>query len=315
MSIIKLNPAFKDNLWGGTKLRDLYGKKCDFDIIAESWELSGHSAGQSILEDGTTFSEYIEKKGKEILGKNSQKFDKFPILIKFIDAKLPLSLQVHPDDEYAKEKENSFGKTEVWYIMDAEKDAYIYFGVNKDMDKSEFEKRIEEGTVEEVLNKVFVKKGDVFFIEAGTVHAIGGGILVCEIQQNSDTTYRVFDYQRRDKDGNLRELHIEKAVDVSNLNKTKAQADTLSSKTENGVKITEIASCKYFKTTKYESESTVKLNSDENSFISLVFLEGEGVVTSSDNSLSFKAGESIFIPASEGEIKIDGKCQFVASGV
>ena len=194
------SPAFKDYLWGGTKLRDVYGKKCDYDKVAESWELSTHPAGQSTLSggkyDGLTFGDYIEKAGKAVLGTNCARFKEFPVLIKFIDAKDPLSVQVHPSDEYALRVEGEYGKTEMWYVVDCEPGASLYFGVNRAITKDEFRKRIEENTLTDVLYKADVKKGDVFFIQSGTIHAIGAGILICEIQQNSNTTYRVYDYGR-----------------------------------------------------------------------------------------------------------------------
>lgn len=196
--IEKLSPAFKDYLWGGTKLREVYGKKCDYDKVAESWELSTHKAGESRLTaggiNGPTLSEYFEKAGCSVLGENCGKFEDFPVLIKFIDAKEPLSIQVHPSDEYAMRVEHEYGKTEMWYIMDCEPNAFLYFGVNREVTKEEFRERIENNTVLEVLNRVDVHKGDVFFIESGTIHAIGAGIMICEIQQNSNCTYRVYDY-------------------------------------------------------------------------------------------------------------------------
>ena len=192
MKIEKLSPAFKDYLWGGTKLRDVYGKKCDYEKVAESWELSTHPAGQSVIDggeyDGLKFGEYLEKVGAKALGVNGAKFKEFPVLIKFIDAKQPLSVQVHPSDEYALRVEGEYGKTEMWYVVDCEPGASLYFGVNRALTKEEFKKRIEDNTLTDVLYKADVKKGDVFFIQSGTIHAIGAGCLMLEAQEPTDFT-------------------------------------------------------------------------------------------------------------------------------
>ena len=194
---VLLKPAFKDYLWGGTRLRTEYGKDCGLDRIAESWELSAHKDGQSVVASGDlsgkTLTDYIDACGKEILGSRGTAFEKFPILIKFIDAKQKLSVQVHPDDEYALANEGEYGKTEVWYVLSADEGAALYYGFNRKITKDEFLARISDNTVEDVLNRVEAKPGDVFFIKPGTGHAIGEGLLICEIQQNSNTTYRVYD--------------------------------------------------------------------------------------------------------------------------
>ncbi|MGN0552633.1 MAG: type I phosphomannose isomerase catalytic subunit, partial [Oscillospiraceae bacterium] len=207
---LKLKPAFKDYLWGGTKLRDVYGKDCSFDKVAESWELSCHKDGNSVIDNGEakgmTLAEYIEKKGKAILGKNCERFENFPVLIKLIDAKDNLSVQVHPDNEYAMRVEGEYGKTEMWYIVDCDEGAELIYGFKGNVSKEEFAERIKNNTLLEITNSVPVKKGDVFFIRSGTLHAIGKGILIAEIQQNSNTTYRVYDYGRVGADGKTRPL-------------------------------------------------------------------------------------------------------------
>lgn len=319
MKIEKLTPSFKDYLWGGTKLRDVYGKKCDYDKVAESWELSTHSAGESYISggefDGLKLSEYIEKNGKEILGKNCEAFDNFPVLIKFIDAKDPLSIQVHPSDEYALRVEKEYGKTEMWYVMDCEEGASLYFGVNRLVTKEEFRAKLEDNTILEVLNKVDVHKGDCFFIESGTIHAIGAGTMICEIQQNSNTTYRVYDYARRGADGKLRELHVDKALDVSKLtpsdtNDKQSEAKVISGGTEK-----RLASCKYFTTDKFEVDTEVSFEVGGDSFASLMILTGEGKVTGSDNEVTFKTGDSIFVPANTGKITVTGQCSFIRTTI
>ena len=212
MAVFRLTPAFKDYIWGGTRLRDEYGKKCDYDKVAESWELSCHKDGASVVADGEdkgfTLAEYIDKHGKAVLGTDCEKFENFPILIKLIDAKDNLSVQVHPDNEYALRVEGEYGKTEMWYIVDCDEGATLLYGFKHEISKEEFAERIADNTLLEVTNAVPVKKGDVFFIQAGTLHAIGKGILIAEIQQNSNTTYRIYDYGRVGKDGKPRELHL-----------------------------------------------------------------------------------------------------------
>ena len=215
--MFKLEPVFKDYIWGGNRLKNDFYKKCDLDIVAESWELCCHKNGTNKISGTDISLEEFLKENPVALGKNSNKFGTFPVLIKLIDAKDNLSIQVHPDDEYAKKVENSFGKTEMWYVVDCEPDAYLYYGFNREISKDEFRTRINENTLLEVLNKVSIKKGDVFFITAGTVHAICKGTLIAEIQQNSDITYRVYDYGRVGKDGKPRELHVDKAIEVSKL--------------------------------------------------------------------------------------------------
>ena len=218
---IFLQGICKDYLWGGNRLREEYGKKSDADKIAESWELACHKDGSSILttgaDAGKDLREYLDEHGTGFLGTNCAGCTTVPVLIKLIDAKQDLSIQVHPDDDYAMRVEGEPGKTEMWYIMDAAPGAALYYGLNRAVSKEEFAKRIQEQTLTEILNRVEVKPGELYFIPSGTLHAIGAGILLAEIQQNSNTTYRVYDYGRRGADGKLRPLHIEKALDVTNL--------------------------------------------------------------------------------------------------
>ena len=198
MEISKLYPEYKDYLWGGEKLKTKYGKQTDKTPCAESWELSFHKDGLTRLSNGKTLAETATETD---LGTNCKKFPFFPVLIKFIDAKQDLSVQVHPSDEYALKHENSFGKTEMWYIVEAEKGAGIYLGFNRDVTQEEYETAIKENRLTELLNFYDVKAGECYFIPSGTIHAIGKGCLICEIQQNSNLTYRVYDYGRKDKDG------------------------------------------------------------------------------------------------------------------
>ena len=314
MAVFRLSPAFKDYLWGGTRLRDDYGKQCDFEKIAESWELSCHKDGQSVIADGEdkglTLSQYIEKHGKGVLGNDCGRFESFPILIKLIDAKDNLSVQVHPNNEYAQRVEGEYGKTEMWYIVDCDEGAELLYGFKSEISKEEFASRIADNTLLEVTQSVPVHKGDVFFIEAGTLHAIGKGILIAEIQQNSNTTYRIYDYGRVGKDGKPRELHVEKAKDVTRLAPAKPYPEQQAVQHE-GYTSRLLSKCEYFTTSVLDIESKAALTADDKSFNSLLFLEGEGDV----DGIPFKKGESVFITASHGKYVINGRCKAILTTV
>ena len=318
MKLEKLTPAFKDYLWGGTKLREVYGKPCDFDKVAESWELSTHPAGESRVDggayNGLTLSQYFQQI-PQALGKNAAAFESFPVLIKLIDAKDPLSIQVHPSDEYALRVEGEYGKTEMWVIVDCEPGAFLYFGVNRPVSKEEFRQRIEDNTVLEVLNKVEVHPGDVFFIQAGTIHAIGAGILICEIQQNSNCTYRVYDYDRRGADGRPRELHIEKALDVCRLEPSDMAGRLGEVKALAGGTVQQLGACKYFSTEKLIVEEALTLEVGEDSFVSLLATEGSGWVEGPENKLAFRAGDSLLVPAGAGRVRVTGRAVLVKTTV
>ena len=310
MYIMKLKPAFKDYLWGGTRLRDDYGLECDLDIIAEGWMLSCHKDGNSTIENGDfkglTLKEAIEKSETSILGTNAEKFEDFPILIKLIDAKQNLSIQVHPNDEYALKVEHEFGKTEMWYVVDCEKGAYLYYGFKNEISKEQFKDAIENNTLTDILNKVEVKKGDCFFIESGTVHAIGAGLLIAEIQQNSNTTYRVYDYGRVGADGKPRELHTEKALEVTVTAPPKYPILHATDESE-----TTLADCKYFEVKKHNINKKIEINVDSTSFSSLLCVEGQCTV----GDVQIKAGECVFIPASFGSVIISGNAELLESRV
>ena len=317
MEIMKLIPTGKDYLWGGTRLREEYGKQIDLTPLAETWECSVHPDGPSYVANGIykgqTLAEVLSAH-PEYLGTKVEN-GKLPVLVKFIDAKKDLSVQVHPDDAYAREHEGDNGKTEMWYVVDCEPGASLYFGVNRALTKEEFKKRIEDNTLTDVLYKADVKKGDVFFIQSGTIHAIGAGILICEIQQNSNTTYRVYDYGRRGADGKLRELHIDKAIDVSKL--TPSDTSDKQGKPEEipgGTKCA-LASCPYFTTEKYVVDGEVEIDVTGDSFASLVVTEGSGKVVGSENEVEFKPADSLFVPAGSGKIKINGHCTVVKTTV
>ena len=305
MSVLKLKPSCKDYLWGGHRLVEEYGKEYDGEILAETWELSCHPDGPSTIVNGAyagkTLEEYIEAEGKEVLGTNCRRFRDFPILTKFIDAKKDLSIQVHPDNRYALKNEGQYGKTEMWYVVDAGKEAFLYYGFKKEVSKEEFARRIREDTLLEVLNAVPVQKGDVLFIESGTIHAIGKDILIAEIQQNSNVTYRVYDYGRVGKDGKKRDLHIEKAIAVTN------RVPLIKSRSS----YPHVADCDYFTVDKLNLDGRMMCRVEgtvsEESFVSILILDGEGVV-SCGNKVSYQKGDSLFLPAGSGAYVIEGSC-------
>lgn len=330
--IMRLEPAFKDNLWGGTKLRTVFGKKCDYDVIGESWELSAHPDGQSVIASGIFtgmyFGEFIEKYGHDVVGWKSSSLDRFPVLIKFIDAKKDLSIQIHPDDDYALEIENEFGKNEMWYVVDCEPGAFLYCGLKKDSSKEEIRERIENNTITNILNKIEVHKGDCVMVKAGTIHAIGAGILICEIQQNSNCTYRMYDYDRKDKFGNKRELHIDKAIDVVDVKKYKPFISDNKDVPE-GAEV--LVSCKYFECYKYvlgsdaaevdhasdiedncyntenvRNTGKVNISVDAMSFRSVIVIDGSGKIAVGNNTMDYKAGDSFFVTAGEKVINLEG---------
>ena len=306
MSILKLKPSCKDYLWGGSRLIREYGKEYEGDVLAETWELSCHPDGPSVIRNGKyagkTLPEYIAGEGRQVLGSHCRRFRDFPILTKFIDARDNLSIQVHPDNRYALKNEGQYGKTEMWYVMDAGKDAFLYYGFQREITKEEFAERIREDTLLEVLNAVPVKKGDVLFIESGTIHAIGKDILIAEIQQNSNVTYRVYDYGRVGKDGKKRDLHIEKALAVTNRIPILRENSSYP----------HVADCDYFTVDKLNLDGKVmgKLTGrvSEESFASILILDGEGTISDETETLAYQKGDSIFLSAGSGTYTIEGSC-------
>lgn len=321
MGILKLIAPCKDYIWGGNRLRGEYGKKSDSDRIAESWELSCHNDGQSVIDGGEfggkTLSEFIEMNGRAaVLGSACSRFEYFPILIKLIDAKESLSVQVHPSNEYALKAEGEYGKTELWYVIDCIEGAELIYGFCREVPRAEFAERIKNGTLLEVVNRVPVRKGDVLFLESGTLHAIGKGILIAEIQQSSNISYRVYDYGRVGRDGKPRELHIEKALEVTELTPPKhpVAAQGKPERTEGGVK-TLLRSCEYFNVNKLDIDGTMRLCADGSSFKSLLFLEGNAEIRYGDASFAAKKGESFFVTAGSGEFTISGRCEAILSDI
>ncbi len=313
---MKLIAPCKDYIWGGNRLRSEFGKVSDADKIAESWELSCHKDGESVIANGefagTTLSAYVEKAGKAVLGTNCEKFEYFPILIKLIDAKDNLSVQVHPNNEYALREEGEYGKTEMWYIVDCDPDAELLYGFKNKISKEEFEQRIKDNTLLEVTNSVKVHKGDVFFIESGTLHAIGKGILIAEIQQNSNTTYRIYDYGRVGADGKPRQLHIKKAVDVTELAPPRYSGKPAGEEVKkDGFTEQLLAECDYFRVKKICVDEKCELKADNTSFNSVLVIDGSGEL----DGIELKKGESCFIASGYGKYTFNGKAELILTDI
>ncbi len=309
-----LKAPIKDYIWGGTRLKDEFGFESDTEIAAEAWMLSCHKDGESIVKNGELaglpLSEALRAWGKDSLGKRAENFPYFPLLIKLIDARDRLSVQVHPDDSYALEHEGEYGKTEMWYVVDCEEGAELIYGFKRRVDREEFERRIRDNTLSEICNYVPVKKGDVFFISAGTLHAIGKGILIAEIQQNSNTTYRVSDYGRLGADGKPRALHIRQALEVTKTTKPSIPYGDVGEVTLYPFgTVRELASCDLFKTELISLKGSVGVYEDD-SFISLLVLDGEASLSYPLGTMRIKKGDSVLIPSSM-KVKLNGEAQII----
>lgn len=320
---MKLRAPLKDYLWGGTKLKEEYGKKTKLDKVAESWELACHKDGMSVIVNGSlkeqTLADYL-RAVPESAGDNARLFPYFPLLIKLIDARDNLSVQVHPDNDYAMRVEGEFGKTEMWYVVEAEEGASLIYGFKQEISSEEFGRRIADNTLLEVCNEVPVKKGDVFFIDSGTLHAIGKGILICEIQQNSNTTYRVYDFGRVGKDGNPRELHVNKAKEVTSLTHPTRKPKALCRLPLADTELKLLAACEYF--TVYQgriSAQELSLMVGKDSFQCLTVLSGNLTLTadcaSEEKLVILAKGESVFLPADLGIYRLNGSGEYILSMV
>lgn len=315
-----LRPSGKDYLWGGRRLNDEFDKGIDLLPLAETWECSTHPDGPSYVVggefDGQELAEVL-KLHPEYLGERHKGADSLPILIKFIDAKQDLSVQVHPTDAYAGEKENGqLGKTEMWYVLDAGRDARIFYGLKQDCTGEELRTAIANGTVMKYLQKVPIHKDDLFFIPAGTIHAIGAGALVVEIQENSNLTYRLYDYDRVDKNGNKRKLHIDKALDVANLQSSAVPKQPLRVlKYRQGVASELLTHCKYFEVYRMlvntERRQKVFYCADELTFRVLLCVNGCGTISYDGGAITFYKGDCIFVPADSKVLTIHGQAQFL----
>lgn len=305
---IKFTPILKDKLWGGDKLVAQLNKQSDLKNVGESWEISDVDGNISIVSNGeykglslqellkTYTSEFVGKKNYELFGND------FPLLIKFIDAKQDLSVQVHPDNELSKKRHNSFGKTEMWYIMQADAGSRLILGFNETISAEKYVQLLEEKNIMSVMNEVEVEVGDSFFIETGTVHAIGAGIVLAEIQQTSDITYRIYDFDRVDDQGNTRELHTELAIDALNFS-DKLDAERTYSTNEN--ELNNVVTCEYFKTNVLPVSGDVKLDYNKtDSFVIFMCVEGEAEISVDGVKEKVVFGETVLIPATANAVNI-----------
>ncbi|HCD52775.1 MAG TPA: mannose-6-phosphate isomerase [Balneolaceae bacterium] len=306
---LKFDPILKEKIWGGTKLGTVLDKPTgDSENMGESWEISGVEGNISVVSEGDlkgrTLVELINEYKGELIGEHVyEKFgDKFPLLIKFIDANDDLSIQVHPDDELAQKRHNSFGKTEMWYVVDAEEGATLISGFKKQTNKEEYLRIFEEGNLTDILNSEDVVNDDVFFLPAGRVHTIGKGLLIAEIQQTSDITYRIYDFDRVDKNGVGRELHVEEAVDAIDY----SFYENYKTSYDRSAKIDEIGRCQYFVTNRLLTDELIERDySDIDSCIILMCLQGSGTIDFDGGSVTYELGDSILIPNSIKNISID----------
>lgn len=305
---LKFQPIMKDRLWGGDKLARLFNKPSETNTTGESWELSAVKGDVSVVSngdlEGTSLQELIDTRGAELMGKSViDRFgNEFPILIKFIDAKQDLSIQLHPHDKLAKERHNSFGKTEMWYIMDADPGAKLIVGFNKNVEKQAYIESLENDTLLDLLNYEEVTEGDTFFINTGKIHAIGAGVMLAEIQQTSDITYRVFDFNRKDKHGNLRELHTDLAIDAIDYEK-KDDFKVSYSKDSNAVN--SMVDCPYFKTDYLHLSANFTQDvKARDSFTIFMCVKGEATIKNDWGTAEVKKGETVLLPASTSKIEI-----------
>ena len=313
---LKTAPVFKQYLWGGNNLETKLSKQIPDSFAAESWEISCHDDGLCTISNGEykgmTLKNIIFENPKAMIGKEN--FDIFPLLVKFIDANDKLSVQVHPDNDFAAKFENGqLGKSEMWYVLDAQPDAKLIYGLKQGVSAQTMQKAIENGTLEEILNYVPVKKGDFFYIPAGTIHAICEGLLIAEIQQSSNLTYRVYDYNRCDKNGNKRELHTEKAIKATNYNAGGYKENNPVIEQYEGYSITSLVDCEYFTVKKYCIEKTVNLTKSSEKFEMIICVDGKGKLTHNNISYEINKGDSFFIPAAITEYLIEGQCEVLRS--
>ncbi len=316
---IKTSPVFKQYIWGGSALKEKYNKNIPDNFAAESWEISCHKDGMSLVAEGEyagrTLEEVIMSDKENMVG--DVNMEQFPLLVKILDANDNLSVQVHPDDEYAAANENgSLGKTEMWYVIDAKPGAKLVYGLKDGVTKEQFASAIEDGTLEELLNYVEVKPGAAFFIPAKTLHAIGKGLLIAEIQQSSNTTYRVYDYNRIDANGNKRELHTAKALDVTSLDDVEGSERVVPVPypTENG-QAGVISLCEFFAVVRYKLDGKTHIVLPCKRFEMLVCTQGSAKLVYEGGVMNIEAGDSIFVPAALGSYTLDGECDILRSFV
>lgn len=310
---LQFEPILKERIWGGTKLKSVFNKPITSDITGESWELSTVEGDVSVIANGEykgkPLTELINTNPNEILGTAVHtRFGKqFPLLFKFLDAREDLSIQVHPNDELAKKRHNSFGKTEMWYVLQADEGSRIIVGFKDDSSPKEYVKHLEDDTLISILDTVKTKEGDVFFLETGTVHAIGAGILIAEIQQTSDITYRLYDFNRKDAQGNTRELHVDLALDAINYNKVDTQKKYGKTLNESNT----VVDCPYFTTNFLPLDGEISVNKNENSFTVYMCVDGSFELELEGEKYQYKKGDTILIPAALKTFSISGKASIL----
>lgn len=316
---LKISYAAKTALWAGKRLKTEFGKCSEHERISETWELSVRQDDEAVVLDGDAaglkLSEYFDICGYDCVTPKYKKGDRFPLLIKLIDADDTLSVQVHPDDDYASRVENDSGKTEAWHIISAREGAQIIYGLRKGATREELERAINDGDVESVMKYQSVRAGQTYFIPAGMVHAIGEGILIAEVQQNSDLTYRLYDYNRVGADGKPRELHIKKSLDVARTfddEQIGALRFSRGTTFESGELL---VNSEYFQAVKYTVKGSLALNVDSESFTSLLCIDGEGEIEQGGEKYAVKKGDSYFCPAGLGTLDIFGNMTLIASRV
>lgn len=317
MDVIRLKPALKDIIWGGKRLKNEFGYDFEGDKIAEAWVISAHPSGQSRAVggrfDGRELADILAENPR-FLGEKCDKSRPFPLLVKFIDAARDLSIQVHPDDAYAAANGGGYGKTEMWYVMDAEPGAGIYFGFSRQVSPAEFSAAVADGSVCSLLNRVECKKGDVFLIPAGTVHAIGAGLLICEIQQSSDTTYRIFDYNRPGADGKPRQLHIRQASECADYTPIRPDGSPMGkAEIKSGMSVTPLTRCGYFDVKRMSCDGKGIVFCGEDSFMLAAVTEGSGRLRCGGEEIAFEKGDGLFIPAGSGSCEITGQAELVTA--
>ncbi len=317
MEPMLLKPVGKDSLWGGIRLKSEFNKHIHITPLAETWECSAHPAGPSTVVNGNFAGKTLDiilKEYPEYLGTRVDKKYGLPILVKFIDAAKDLSVQVHPDDDFARQHENDSGKTEMWYVLDATSTASLVHGFAHDVNLEMLRKAVENGDLDKHLNKVHVNKGDVFYTPAGIIHGIGAGCLIAEIQENSNVTYRVYDYDRIDKNGQKRELHFDKAIQVLNMKAgTRYKQKARLVHYYPGCSREILCRCRYFETEKIDVTKGISFTVMDTSFQVILCIEGSGGLETSEykKPLRFKKGDCIFLPAGLGRCFILGECQFL----
>ena len=305
---LKFTPVLKHKIWGGRKLIDIYDRQATFDKLGESWELSGYEGSESEVSNGflagNNLAELIEIYMGDLVGDSV--YDKFglsfPLLFKLIDADENLSIQVHPNEEIAAERHNSFGKTEMWYVVDADSDGTLTIGFKEDCTKEIFLSALANETVEELLQTISVKRGDVFFIPTGLVHSIGKGVVIAEIQESSDITYRVYDYGRKDENGHERKLHIEQAVDVINFSASKNPKITYEPVPN---EITPLVDCEFFTTNIIHFNKRIIRNyAKTDSFVAYMCLESGFIISLNGQETAVNKGDTVLIPACVDELEL-----------